>query len=74
VSQRVIEVGGGWMRGVCYEFGKVGRVWHLVPSVGGKEGVDEMFTKYQTQDVPFRRYRMMNGKSSVLKLFVALLG
>lgn len=54
--------GGGVIRCAVYEFGKVGRVIHFVPSVSARDGLDEMFYKYQTQDIPFRRYRMMNGK------------
>jgi hypothetical protein len=60
-----ITDGGGLIRCGIYDFGNVGRVIHLVPSVAAKEGVDDMFYKYQTQDIPFRRYRMMNGKSEI---------
>jgi hypothetical protein len=64
-TQSVLEVSGGLIRCATYEFGKVGRVFHLVPSVGARDGADAMFYKYQTQDIPFRRYRMMNGKGRV---------
>ena len=62
VRQRAIEVEGGWYRCAVYEIGKVGRVIHMIPSVGARRGCDEMFTKYQTQDIEFRRARMLNGK------------
>jgi hypothetical protein len=63
VSHRVLEVEGGYIRCAIYDFGKVGRVMHLVPSVGARRGADEMFHQYQTQGIPFRRFRMWNGKS-----------
>jgi len=61
-TQKVLEVPNGFIRCGIYEFGKIGRVIHLIPSVAAMEGADEMFLKYQTQDIPFRRYRMTNGK------------
>jgi hypothetical protein len=63
-TQSVLEIAGGPIRCAVYDIGKVGRVIHLVPSYGAREGIDEMFHKYQTQDIPFRRFRMMNGKGS----------
>ena len=62
--QTVLEVPNGIIKCGIYEFEKVGKVIHLLPSVGAKEGVDKMFHKYQTQDIPFRRYRMANGKGN----------
>jgi hypothetical protein len=61
-SQRVFEVDGGYVRCAIYEIGKVGRVIHMVPSMQAKAGADEMLLKYQAQDIPFRRYRMVTGK------------
>ena len=55
---------GGPVRSAVYEFGNIGRIIHLVPSVGANGGADEMFHKYQTQGIPFRRYRIMNGKGT----------
>ena len=57
--------GGGAVRCAVYEFGTIGRIIHIVPSVGANGGADEMFHKYQTQGIPFRRYRIMNGKGTV---------
>ena len=59
-TQSVLEVTGGAIRCAMYEFGDAGRVIHFVPSYGAREGIDEMFYKYQTQGIPFRRFRMMN--------------
>jgi hypothetical protein len=56
--------GGGIVRVATYEFGKLGRVVHIVPNLSAREGLDEMFTAYQTQDIPFRRYRMHTGKGT----------
>jgi hypothetical protein len=61
-SQQVLEVDGGYVRCAIYEIGNAGRVIHMVPSMQAKAGVDEMLRKYQTQDIPFRRYRMTTGK------------
>ena len=61
-TQSVLEVPGGLIRCAVYEIGKVGRVIHMVPSLGARVGMDEMLHRYQTQDIPFRRYRMTNGK------------
>jgi hypothetical protein len=61
-TQNTFQVPGGQIQCAIYEFGKVGRVIHLVPSVGAREEVDEMFYKYQTQDILFRRYRRPNGR------------
>jgi hypothetical protein len=60
--QQVFEVDGGYVRCAIYEIGKVGRVIHMVPSMQAKTGLDEMLLKYQTQNIPFRRYRMVTGK------------
>jgi hypothetical protein len=65
VSHQVLEVENGWIRCATYDFGKVGRVMHLVPSVGARNGTDDMFIKYQSQRIPFRRFRMMNGKGRI---------
>jgi hypothetical protein len=61
-SLSVLEAEGGLIRCATYEFEKGGRVYHLVPSVGAMKGVDEMFYKYQTQGIPFKRHRMQGGK------------
>jgi hypothetical protein len=66
LSNWVLEVEGGWMRVTSYDFGMVGRVIHLVPSAGATKCADEIFYKYQTQGIPFRRSRMMNGKGMSL--------
>jgi hypothetical protein len=56
--------GGGVYRCVTYDFGgDVGRVIHMVPNLVANMGIDEMFISYQTQNIPFRRYRMATGKS-----------
>lgn len=61
-SQSVVEVEGGFIRVATYDIGKAGRVIHLVPSIGVNGGADEIFLRYQSGEIPFRRYRMYNGK------------
>ena len=65
-SQTIIGVPGGLIRVATYVFGETGRVIHLAPSAGAMGGADEMFIKYQTQDVPFRRYPMRSSKGCPL--------
>jgi hypothetical protein len=62
----VLQVEGGLIRCARYEFRKGGRVYHLSPSVGAMGGADELFHKYQTQGIPFRRFRMKGGKGTGL--------
>jgi hypothetical protein len=62
VRQKALRVEGGYIRCGIYEFGTVGRVIHLVPSITARGNCDEMFLSYQTQDIEFRRGRMMNHK------------
>jgi len=69
VSHRTLQVDGGFIRCGIYDFGKVGKVIHMVSSVHAKGDVDEMLLKYQTQDIPFRRYRMVTGKGDALPSF-----
>jgi len=65
-SHSTLEVDGGFIRCGIYEFGGAGRVIHMVPSVQAKGDVDQMLLKYQTQQIPFRRYRMATGKGNPL--------
>jgi len=66
VRHKALRVEGGYIRCGIYEFGTVGRVIHLVPSIAARGNCDEMFVSYQTQDIEFRRGRMMNYKGKFL--------
>jgi len=65
VRQEVRQVGEGWYRCAIYDFPKGGTVIHMIPSIKAIEECDEMFAKYQTQDIEFRRCRMANRKGIV---------
>jgi hypothetical protein len=61
-TQTILETSGGILRCAIYEFGKVGRVIHVVPNVTARLEIDEVFLQYQSQDISFRRFRMVSGK------------
>jgi hypothetical protein len=61
-NQEVIPFKDDRYRCATYEFPKGGRVIHMVPSVGARAGCDEMFSRYQTQNIVFRRCPMTRSK------------
>jgi hypothetical protein len=64
VTQDVWTVEGGFVSVGIYEFRGGGRVVHLVPCGALTEECDKYFKLYQTQEIEFRRGRMLNGKGT----------